>query len=174
MIILETNRLLFRHLLMSDLDALFALYRDQEIRQYFPEGILTYDETREELEWFLHGHPSHPELGLWATIHKDTDQFIGRCGLLPWTIDGRPEVEVAYLLDKALWGRGLATEAAQALVHYGFEHLRLSRLICLIDRDNLASIRVATKIGMIFEKTGEDEKGPFLLYAINRNDSKTV
>ena len=167
-IILETKRLLLRHLVMDDLDALFALYRDDEIRHYFPEGTLTYEETKEELEWFLNGHPFHPELGLWATIYKETGQFIGRCGLLPWTIDGCYEVEVAYLLDKKYWGQGLATEAAQALVQYGFEHLGLPRLICLIERENQASIRVATKIGMRFEKEGEDEKGPFLLYAMNK------
>ena len=91
---------------MSDLDALYALYSDPEMRQYFPDGTLTYEETKEELEWFLNGHPKHPELGLWATIHKETNQFIGRCGLLPWTIDGRYEVEVAYMIDKAYWGGG--------------------------------------------------------------------
>ncbi|MCB9454215.1 MAG: GNAT family N-acetyltransferase, partial [Anaerolineaceae bacterium] len=108
--ILETKRLLFRRLILDDLDALFALYSDKEIRQYFPDGTdgtLTYEETKEELEWFLNGHPHHPELGLWATIHKETNQFIGRCGLLPWTIEGRPEVEVAYLLDKKVWRQGL-------------------------------------------------------------------
>lgn len=153
---------------MDDLDALFEVYSDAEIRRYFPEGTLTYEETREELEWFLNGHPAHPELGLWATIYRETGEFIGRCGLLPWTIDNRHEVEVAYLLDKKFWGKGLATEAAQALVQYGFEHLQLSRLICLIDQENEASIRVATKIGMTFEKEGKDEKGPFLLYAMNK------
>ena len=167
--ILETNRLLLRHLLPTDLDSLFALYRDPEIRQYFPEGILTYEETKEELEWFLHGHPAHPELGLWATIHKESNQFIGRCGLLPWTIEGQPEVEVAYLLAKEYWGNGLATEAAQAIIQYGFEQLQLSRLICLIDRENQASIRVAMKVGMTFEKEGEDDKGPFLLYSIMKS-----
>jgi RimJ/RimL family protein N-acetyltransferase len=167
-IILETPRLSLRHLVMDDLDALFALYNDEAIRRYFPEGRLSYEETREELEWFLNGHPSHPELGLWATIYRETGEFIGRCGLLPWTIDGRHEVEVAYLLDKKFWGRGLATEAAQALVQYGFERLQLSRLVCLIDRANEASIRVATKIGMSFEKEGKDEKGPFLLYTMDK------
>ena len=103
-----------------------------------------------------------------ATVHKDTDRFIGRCGLLPWTIDLRPEVEVAYLLARAYWGQGLATEAATALVRYGFEELHLSRLICLIDRENRASIRVASKIGMTFEKEGRDEKGPYLLYSRER------
>jgi RimJ/RimL family protein N-acetyltransferase len=165
--ILETDRLIFRHLRTTDLDSLFALYSDQEVRRYFPEGTLTYEETKEELEWFLNGHPAHPELGLWATVLKDTGQFIGRCGLLPWTIDQRPEVEVAYLLDKKYWGQGLGTEAAQAILNYGFEQLQLPRLICLIDRDNQASIRVANKIGMTFEKEGEDKKGPFLLYSIS-------
>ena len=166
--ILETARLMFRRLTLDDLDALFALYRDPETRQYFPEGTLTFEETKEELEWFLNGHPDHPELGLWATIYKETSAFIGRCGLLPWKIDGREEVEVAYLLDKAYWGQGLATEAAQAIAEYAFETLNLTRLICLIDRENRASIRVATKIGMTFEKEGKDDKGPFVLYSRNR------
>jgi len=167
--ILESQRLIFRHLEPSDLDDLFALYRDPAVRRYFPEGTLTYAETREELEWFLNGHPQRPELGLWATIRKDTQRLIGRCGLLPWTIDERPEVEVAYLLAQDQWGQGLGTEAAQAILNYGFETLHLSRLICLIDRENVASIRVAQRIGMTFEKEGRDEKGPFWLYARNRS-----
>jgi RimJ/RimL family protein N-acetyltransferase len=166
--ILETKRLVLRRLLPTDLDSLFALYSDPEIRRYFPEGVLTHEETKEELKWFIQGHPTHPELGLWATIYKETGQFIGRCGLLPWTIDERPEVEVAYLLAKEYWGQGLATEAARAIVDYAFEQLQLSRLICLIDRENRASIRVAMKIGMSFEKEGEDENGPFLLYSISK------
>ena len=166
--ILETQRLVLRRLLPDDLDALFALYRDPEIRQYFPEGTLSYDDTQEELEWFLNGHPRHPELGLWATIHKTTGEFIGRCGLLPWTIAGREEVEVAYLLDRKYWRQGLGSEAAAAIAQYGFEQLNLSRLICLIDRDNQASQKVAMAIGMTFEKEGEDEHGPFLLYSMSR------
>lgn len=70
MIILETNRLLLRHLIPDDLDRLFELYSDPEMRRYFPEGVLSYEENKEELEWFLNGYPQHPELGLWATIHK--------------------------------------------------------------------------------------------------------
>ena len=168
MTILETERLILRRLESGDLDELCALYRDPVVRRYFPEGTLTYDETKEELKWFLNGHPDHPELGLWAAIHKETGEFIGRCGLLPWVIDGRFEVEVAYLIAKTHWGQGLGTEAAQAILDYGFEELGLRRLICLIDHDNTASIRVAEKIGMAFEKEGQDEKGPFLLYAVNK------
>ena len=99
---------------------------------------------------------------------KETGKFIGRCGLLPWTIDGQNEVEVAYTIARNYWGQGLATEAAQAILNYGFEKLGFSRLICLIDEKNIASQRVATKIGMAFEKVGRDEIGPFLIYSINR------
>ena len=167
-IILETQRLILRRLVISDLDTLFKFYSDLDVVKYIPDAPRTYEETREELEWCLNGHPRFPELGLWGTIYKETGQFIGRCGLLPWTIDDQHEVEVAFALAKEYWGRGLATEAASALVQYGFEHLQLSRLICLIDHDNQASINVATKIGMTFEKESRDEYGPFLVYAINK------
>lgn len=172
MIILETKKLILRHLVPNDLDRLFALYSDAEVRRYIPEGTLTYEETKEELEWFLNGHPEHPELGLWATIHKESNRFIGRCGLLPWMIDQRPEVEVAYMLAKEYWGQGLGTEAASAILDYGFQQLQLPRLICLIDRENSASIKVALNIGMTFEKEGRDDKGPFLMYARNKHKTQ--
>ena len=171
MIILETQRLLFRRLVMDDLDALYALYSDQETRQYFPDGTdgtLNFEETKEELEWFLNGHPDQPELGLWATIHKESHEFIGRCGLLPWTIEERPEVEVAYLLDKRYWRQGLGTEAAQAIRDYALMQLHLSRLICMVDPDNQASRKVAMNIGMTLEKEMEDETGPFLLFSMSK------
>jgi ribosomal-protein-alanine N-acetyltransferase len=171
MIILETERLLLRHQTMMDLDALHALYSDPEITKYIPDAPRNYAETKEELEWFLNGHPKHPELGLWATIHKGTGKFIGRCGLLPWTIDGQPEVEVAYTLARGYWGQGLATEAARAILQYGFEKLNLARLICLIDPQNTASQRVAEKIGMTLEKKVAGIDGdniPTLIYAVTK------
>lgn len=93
--VLETKRLLLRQLTMDDLDALFVLYRDPDVREYFPEGTLSYEETKEELEWIIHVYYAKYGFGLWATIHKETGAFIGRCGLLPWTIEQRAEVEVA-------------------------------------------------------------------------------
>lgn len=166
--ILETERLILRRLTMDDLAALSVLYSDPEVRKYFPEGTLTYEETKEELAWIIDVYYGQYGFGLWATIHKDTGEFIGRCGLLPWTIDGRNEVEVAYLLDKAYWGQGLATEAALGIVRYAFEQLQLSRLICLIDAENQASQAVAGKIGMRFEKDMIDDKGPALVYSMTR------
>ena len=167
--ILETDRLVLRRLMPTDLDSLYALYRDPEIRQYYPEGVLSYAQTQEELEWFLNGHPAHPELGLWATIHKETNLFIGRCGLLPWTIDGVYEVEIAYMLAKPYWRQGLGAEAAQALVRYGFEQLHLSRLIALTDPDHQASIHTAMRAGLHFEKEIEMQGTRTVVYAIAKS-----
>jgi [ribosomal protein S5]-alanine N-acetyltransferase len=170
-IILETDRLILRRLIMDDLDELFALYRDPELRRHFPEGVLTLDETREELEWHMNGVPDHPELGLWATVHKETGKFIGRCGLLSWEIDNRLEIEIAYLLDKSFWHRGLATEAARGILKYGFERLRLSRVICLMHPENIASQKVAQRIGMTLESSVSGIAGdnfPTLIYSIHK------
>jgi ribosomal-protein-alanine N-acetyltransferase len=164
--ILETDRLILRHLVPEDLDALFAIYSDPEVVRYIPDAPRNYEETRQELEWHMHGHPKHPELGLWATMEKETGRLIGRCGLLPWTLDGREEVEVAYLLGRDHWGKGLGTEAARAIKQYAFERLHLRRLVSLIDPDNIASAQVARNIGMTLEREMEDELGPFLLYSM--------
>jgi len=156
---------------MNDVDALYALYQDIEIRRHFPDGVLTYKETKEELEWYLQGHPQYPEFGLWGTIHKETGKFIGRCGLLPWEIDGKLETEIAYLLDKEFWHQGLATEAAKGIMLYGFEKLDLTRLICLMHPDNIPSQKVAERIGMKRESQVDgvaDDNFPTLLYAIEK------
>ena len=170
-IVLETERLILRRLVIEDLNDLFVLYSDPEIRKYFPDGAKNFNDTKEELEWYLNGHPEHPELGLWATIHKETGKFIGRCGLLPWEIDGKLEVEIAYLLDKTYWHQGLATDAALGIMKYGFENLNLSRLICLMHPENLASRRVAERIGMKLENRVDGIAGdsfPTQIYSISR------
>jgi ribosomal-protein-alanine N-acetyltransferase len=153
---------------MSDVDGLFVLYRDPEVRRYFPDGTLSREQTKDELKWIIDVYYGQHGFRLWTTIHKKTGAFIGRCGLLPWTIEGRSEVEVAYLVVKPFWGQGLATEAARAILEYGFEQLPNERLICLIGPENRASVKVATKIGITYERKVEDEFGWASLYAISR------
>jgi ribosomal-protein-alanine N-acetyltransferase len=186
MIALESDRLLLRPLRMEDLDALATIYADPEVRRYFPEGTLTPDETREELEWLIEVYDGRYGFGLWATVLNDTGEFVGRCGLLPWRVipsesgflaldhadefpdaEGDYEVELAYLLAKGHWGRGLATEAARLIVHDAFERLRVPRLIALIDPDNEASLKVARNVGMSVEGDVELEGEIFPLHAMS-------
>jgi [ribosomal protein S5]-alanine N-acetyltransferase len=167
MVILETRRLALRHFEAGDVEALYRLYRDPQMRAHFPDGTRTFAETREELEWFLNGHPDRPELGLWAAVERSTGAFVGRCGLLPWIIDGRLEVELAYLIDKARWGEGLATEAAYGIAQHARDDLGLKRLICLIMPGNAASAAVAEKIGMTFEREYTAEFGLCHIYSMH-------
>jgi ribosomal-protein-alanine N-acetyltransferase len=166
--VIETERLALRRLTLDDLDALAAIYSDTDVRKYFPEGTLTHEQTKEELEWIINVYYGQYGFGLWATTNRESNEFIGRCGLIPWTVDGCPEVEVAYLLAKEHWGRGLGTEAARAILAYGFEKLHLSRLICLIDPANEASIKVAMKIGMSLEREADIDGEPTLVYSAVR------
>lgn len=166
--ILETERVLLRRFQKDDIDSLYSAYCDPEVRKFIPDAPQSYKETQEELNYYLNGHPDFPEFGLWAAIDKRSGQFIGRCGLLPWVIDQQNEVELAYLIASEYRNQGLGTEIALAILRYGFDQLKLSRLVCLIEHENLASIKVAENIGMQFEKEGRDQIGPFLLYARNR------
>lgn len=171
--ILETPRLLLRRFAPGDLDELSAIYGDSEVRKYFPDGVLTREETREELEWFLDGHPEDPRLGLWATIDKASGRLIGRCGLLLWDIEGRREVEIAYLLARPWWRQGLGAEAARALVRHGFESLGLPRLVALVEPRNRASMRTAEKAGLRFDKEIElDGLRTFVFAIANPRDEE--
>ena len=164
MTVLETERLRLREFRPSDLDALFELYRDPEIRRYYPDGTRTYEQTREELEWFSRGEP----FSLWATELKENGAFIGRCGLLPWTIDEHDEVEVAYMIGKPWQRRGFATEAACALVRHGFETLGLRRIIALVDPAHTESIAVARRAGLSYERDVFFDGVNSAVYAVTR------
>ena len=165
--VIETERLLLRHLTLDDLADLYAFYQDDGVRQFIPDAPRNLAETEEELLAIL-GDYGRCGFGLWATIDRETGAFIGRCGLIPWTIKGREEVEVAFALTPAFWGRGLATEAARAIIQYGLEHLHLPRLICLMLPENLASIRVGFKTGMNLSGELSVDGLTVLCYSVSR------
>ena len=67
--ILSTERLTLHHMELSDLDSLFELYRDPEVRKYYPDGTRTLAETRDELEWFMKGHPLRAATAQIPSVH---------------------------------------------------------------------------------------------------------
>jgi RimJ/RimL family protein N-acetyltransferase len=82
-----------------------------------------------------------------------------RCGLLPWHIQREYEVELAYMIRKDRWREGLATEAAQGIIQHAREALGLRRLVCLVMPGNDASVGVAEKVGMSFERVWTEAFG---------------
>ena len=82
-------------------------------------------------------------------------------------IEGVEEVEIAYLLDREYWGKGLATEAAEAIIKHGYAKYGFKRIVAVIHPQNVASIRVAEKIGMKYERDVlYGDMGKVALYAL--------
>jgi ribosomal-protein-alanine N-acetyltransferase len=125
----------------------------------------TREETREGIEWSRREYETRG-YSFYATVLKAEGRVIGRCGLLHQHIEGTAEVEVAYGLAPAYWGRGLATEAAQALQRHAFCHLGVPRVVSIIDPENVASQRVAEKNGMRRERTILFHGQPCYLYTV--------
>lgn len=169
MIVIETPRLVLRHLAKDDVDDLAEIYADPVVIKFFG-GIYTYERTKQWVEEIINCYQQRG-WSLWATIHKADNKFIGRCGLIPQLVDGQPEVEIGYLLAREYWGRGLATEAATASRNYGFEQLGFNRLISLIDPGNIASQKVALKVGLTYEKDTTMWEKTMRVYSIHNNKS---
>jgi RimJ/RimL family protein N-acetyltransferase len=85
-------------------------------------------------------------------------------------LDNTPEIEEAYLLDRACWGQGLASEAAGAALRYGFETLGLPRIVGVALPANGASCRVLEKIGLRFERPARYYDLDVAYYGLNRAD----
>jgi RimJ/RimL family protein N-acetyltransferase len=155
MIILETARMILREMDINDVENLQGIFSDPEAMRYYPK-TKTVAETEDWIRWNRLSYRVY-RFGLWIAILKETGAFVGQCGLVMQRVDDAPEIEIGYLFLRKYWGQGLATEAAEACrdfaVNYvGPNRLGYTRLISLIDPRNLASKRVAEKIGMALEK----------------------
>ncbi len=174
--VLETSRLRLRELVPGDVDALAALYADPDVMRWIGTGgVRTREDARRVIERELAGYR---ELGYgdWATTLRGSDELIGLCGVLRWPdLDGKEEIEVAYLLGRAWWGSGYATEAAAAIRDWARRTLERERLVCLVYHDNVASAAVARKLGMAWEKDvslGAETVALYALPAVDRSSPR--
>ncbi|HZR38638.1 MAG TPA: GNAT family N-acetyltransferase [Ktedonobacteraceae bacterium] len=166
MIILETDHLLFRPLALSDLDDLATLYADPEVMRFLG-GPRSRDEVQRVLnryirEYQMYGH------SFFATILKSDERFIGQCGLLNQEVEEQPEIELGYVLARQYWQHGLAVEGIRALKDYGLQQLGFPRIVSLIPPDNSASIHIAEKIGMHYERDVDQWGQHFRLYVVEQ------
>jgi len=155
MIILETERMILREMNMNDVENLQGIFADPEAMRYYPK-TKTVAETEDWIHWNRLSYRVY-RFGLWIALLKESGAFAGQCGLVMQRVNDEPEIEVGYLFLRKYWGQGLATEAARACRDYavnyvGPNRLGYTRLVSLIDPRNLASKRVAEKIGMTREK----------------------
>ena len=148
--VLETERLLLRHISLDDTEALLKTWGSPEAMRFY-ERPWNLDEMRAAIERNISRY-KHDGHGLYAVVLKDSGDVAGDCGLVKQDINGTMELEVTYHMRPDLWGKGLATEAARACMNYAFERLSARRLISMIRPENIASRRVAEKNGLQMER----------------------
>jgi len=148
---LETDRLILHIYTMDDIDFFAALWSNPEVVRFIGEGVTrSREEAEVRLQRIIEGYESG--YGLLAVWHKAEKQLVGHAGLVRQMVDGVNEIELGYWLARDFWGQGLATEAALALRDYAFNVLGLAQIISLIQPGNAASIAVAERVGMYWEK----------------------
>lgn len=145
----ETERLRLRQFTIGDTEAVARMLADADVMRFIGGAPQTKPwEIWRSLSsalghWMLRGY------GPYAVEEKATGEVIGRIGLLNPV--GWPGLEIAWTLNKPAWGKGYATEAAAATARVGFNILKADRLVSLIHPDNVASKRVAERLGAVRE-----------------------
>ena len=134
---------------------------DPEVTRYLGGSPLDRAAAWRQIAMFI----GHRELRGWTSspvVERESGRLVGRGGL--WQPEGWPGVEVGWVLSRWAWGHGYATEIGRGVRDHAFRDLGLPRLVSVIHRDNIASIRVAEKIGSIYEREENVSGEPCLIY----------
>lgn len=148
--IIETPRLYLRRFTLADAPLIYKLNSKPEVLQYLHEHLVKDETHAAEVLTNIILPQYERNLGRWATYLKDTDEFIGWCGL-----KYRPEIDetdLGYRFLPQHWGKGYATEAAKHTVEYGLNILGLQTITGRAHVENAASLKVLQKIGMTYLK----------------------
>ena len=147
---LETPRLLLRPLISEDADWLTLLFADRGVNRFLQDGACAPEKARRTAEAVVSLDLNRCQFGYWAIHDKATGAIHGwteLSKLRPWS-GPSDEIALSYVLGRAAWGRGIATEAAARLLRHAFEVHQLDRLMAVIMAGNAASKRVLEKLGM--------------------------
>ncbi|MES0837828.1 GNAT family N-acetyltransferase [Nocardiopsis tropica] len=158
---LRTDRLILRRWQERDLEPWAAVNADPEVREHLGEP-LTRDQSDASVARFRDGFDLRG-YGWWAVEERDTGDFVGSAGL-DRVEDGLPfgGTEIGWRLARPAWGRGYATEAALAVLAYGFDTLALSEILAVATVTNIRSQAVMRRIGMTRDPEGDfdDPRAP--------------
>lgn len=167
----HTNRLVAKRLRAEDYDDLCRMHRDPTVMATLA-GVRSDVETQQFLDLELE-HWERYGFGLWMFRDEENGQFVGRGGLRKTDAGGNDEVELAYSLMSKFWGKGLATEMAQASLKFGFEQLGLTDIVCFTMTTNRASQRVMQKVGFKYERNIVRADLPHVFYRLTAAEWKS-
>lgn len=147
---LETDRLLLRALTVSDAEDMYDYAHRADVTKHLtwdPHPNISY--TREYLA-YISAHYRAGDFFDWAVVDRESDRMIGTCGFTRFHYEA-DSAEIGYVIHPSYWGRGIATEAVDAVIRFGFQRLELNRIEARFMEGNTASRRVMEKNGMSFE-----------------------
>jgi RimJ/RimL family protein N-acetyltransferase len=148
---LHTARLLLRDFTLADVSAVFAYQSDPRYVRYYPQGVTTLEWSQSLVQKFVEAQSVMPRHKFqFAVCLPDAGQLIGNCGIRKASPDAT-EANIGYEFNPDFWGHGYATEAARALLRFGFTELKVHRVTAECIADNVASAHVLEKIGMTLE-----------------------
>ena len=155
---LHTSRLFLREFVAADWPVVLAYQRDPRYLRYYEWADRTPGDAQRFVQMFLDQQQEQPRRKLQlAVVSKASGQLIGNCGIRQASAGAR-EADVGYELAPAHWGRGYATEAARAIVQFGFAELKVHRIWAWCIADNAASARVLERLGMKLEGRLRDKE----------------
>ena len=144
--ILETERLILREMGQTDFQDLAEMLQNPNV-MYAYEHDFSDDDVQVWLDRQIERYRRYG-FGLWAMVLKSTDQMIGQAGLTMQPYKNTEVLEIGYHLKEKFWHMGYAQEAASGCKKYAFEHLNKDKVYAIIESDNIASMKVAERIGM--------------------------
>lgn len=148
---LKTNRLLLREFVPSDFADMFVFESDPEVVKYVCYGPYTEEECRRDLGYHIENQTANPRIYYHlAIVLPEENKLIGWCGLERISEKDR-ELEIGYALNRHYWGKGYATEAAEAMLQFGFKELNAHRIFATANPANKGSHRVLEKLGLQYE-----------------------
>ena len=146
---IETERLILRTWMDSDLEALAAIYADPEVTRFLPGGARSREAVREWIDRAIQAQ-DRDGFSLWPVVRKSDHRLIGMCGFLRRSAES--PIEIGFALEAGAWGQGLGEEAARAALDYGRGVLGLREVAALVDPRNRASVRLINRLGMRFDR----------------------
>lgn len=143
---LAGERVELRHLTAADAAAIFAVFGDPEVMQFWSSPPLADLDAARTLIASIDDLFRRRELFQWGVCRRGSDEVIGTCTLYHLEIDHR-RGDIGFALGRASWGQGLASDAVATLIGFAFESLGLHRLEADADPDNVRSLRVMERQG---------------------------
>jgi [ribosomal protein S5]-alanine N-acetyltransferase len=173
--VIETKRLVLRKVTKEDANSILNYLSDEEVMKYYGlEPFKSINDAFDEISWYQSIHNNKTGIR-WGITLKEQGVVIGSCGFHK-IVSQHFRTEIGFELSKEQWGKGIAVEAVEAIINYGFEHMNFQRIEALIEPPNLSSQKLVEKLGFLREgllRNYEFTRGKFddlYMYSLLKQD----